>query len=241
MSNAYSIGAYPVGDAGNYQMYVQERKPSVVGNVIGASTLGFVAGTGVGATIDYVKNRKPVKNGAVSDNFAKRVFDKYVKNGISENGKKFFVQAKEVLAKLDSVKSPEEFKNLLKKYQDVAKELYKGVSLDTVFESLNKDNLSSKVKTLKNDITSTYNNQIQNVKDSIIACWDSGKKKLVKPENFTNTKLFEAIKSTKNSINWKKVLKEGGITAAVAGALVLAMNIAFSAGRPQPEQIQYPQ
>ncbi len=241
MSNAYNIGAYPVGDAGIYQPYVQPQKPNVIGSVLGASAVGFVAGTGVGATIDYLKNKKPVKNGTVSENFAKRAFDKYINNGLSEDGKNFFKQVKELWTKLDKVKTPDEFKSLLKNNELLAKKLYNGVSIDTVFDTLNKDNLSSKIKTLKNSLESTYNNQIQNIKDSIIKCWDSKAKKFVKPDDFKNIKLFNAIKSAKSSVNWKKVIKEGGITAAVAGCLVLGMNLLVSAGNPKPEQIQYPQ
>ena len=40
-----------------------------------------------------------------------------------------------------------------------------------------------------------------------------------------DSKIFEAVKSTKSSNAWKKALKYGGITAGVLGALTLVYNI----------------
>ena len=215
---------YPQGYPQYYnQGYAQSR--SLIGGVLTGAAVGFTGGAAVTAGVDYFKNRKPVNNnGEVSENFANRVMDRIIKKDYVAKGKEFFNQKMNVLKKIDSSKTPEKFKNLMKKNRAFCQTLFDGISLDTMCNTVTKENIKGKIDAIKQRIQASLSTEMQNIKDSINLCWDKENKKFVKPKE-VDDKLFKIIKNTKNDINWKKVCKYGGITAGVFGAATLALAI----------------
>ena len=248
MTNPYSVGVYPnqiesyqqvqspqsiqtqdysqysqypqMQDLSQYQQmyYPQVTRPKTP-SIMGSALVGLLGG----GTIGYLKYRRPVsKDGTVSDSFAKQAFNDYAKKGPN---KKYFKEANELLSKLDKVKSPAEFKKLISKHKEICNKNYLGISFDTVYDTVNKDNFNSKVSNLKNAIQSTLNHDVNNMKDTILACWDKENKKFVKPSSLRNNKIFDSIVKTKSNIQWKKAGKYGGITAGILGGLALVYRI----------------
>lgn len=189
--------------------------------VIGLATGGALAGGAVG----FFKNRFPVsKDGTVADSFAKAAFQKHVDKNLSSNGKEFFKQIDNIISKVDSIKTPEEFKKLLKDNKLVSESNINGLSLDTLLETVNSDNLKSKKDALKKSIEAINEYNIDNMKETIKACWDKEGKKFVKPSGIKDN-LFDVIKNTKRNDQWKKAGKYAGISAAVAGGLAVLYNM----------------
>ena len=226
MTNPYNAGQPYINNYQNnpYMNGNFNSRPSIFANAVGSAALGFTAGSGVSLVSDFVRNRKPVKNGEVSDSFAKQVLDKIVDKGYSFKNKEFFNQKTALLNKLKKIKSPEEFSKLMKKYKTYASTLFDGMSLDSVCKTVNKENLKGKVSAIKKRIEATLEPEIRNIKDTVKLCWDSENKKFVKPKN-VEEKIFKVIKNTKNNIQWKKMLKYGGITAGVFGAVTLVYSM----------------
>ena len=104
MANSYAMNAGNMySQGGGYQPVRKNSGPSVFGMM----TLGALGG----GTAGYFRNRYPVgKDGVVSDSFAREVFDKNLNKNTSSDVKKYFKQLKEVLKKIDKVKTPEEFR-----------------------------------------------------------------------------------------------------------------------------------
>ena len=232
MTNPYSMNysPYEQGQMNPYNQYQQQqvyynnRTSSPIGNAITGAAIGFAGGTAIAAGVDYFKSRKPVKNGEVKDSFVKKVFDNMIKKDYVSKGKKYIREKMELLENIDYAKTPEKFKSLMKKYKKCSSELFDGLSLNTVCDTVTKDNIKGKISAIKNKIQSGLKVEYQNVKDTINLCWDSEKKKFVKPDN-VDKKLFKIIKNTKNSTNWKKAFKTGGITAGVLGVLALGYSL----------------
>ena len=222
----------------NYPMYQQQERPSVIPTALGMATLGFAAGTGITAGVDYYKNRKALKNGEVSDSLARKILDKMIEKDYVAKGKEFLKQKGEVLKGLKKVATPEEFTKLMKKFKKYASSLCDGITLDTMCNTVNKDNIKEKVNALIKRIEASLESEIQNIKDTVKLCWDSEKKKFVKPKEVDN-KFFKIIKNTKNNVNWKNAFKYGGITAGVMG--IIALGLGAMAARAQSVQQQYPQ
>ena len=215
---------YPQGYS---QVYPQaySRRGSVLGNVITSAAVGFAGGAVVTAGVDYFKNRKPVSSsGEVSDSFAQKVMNKIIKKDYAAKGKEFFNQKIKVLRHIDASKTPEKFKKLMQKNKEFCSTLFDGISLDTMCNTVTKENIKGKIAAIKQRIQAGFSTEMQNIKDSVKLCWDSENKKFVKPSG-VDDKLFKIIKSTKNDINWKKVGKYGGITAGVFGAITLALSM----------------
>lgn len=189
--------------------------------VIGLATGGALAGGAVG----FFKNRFPVsKDGTVADSFAKAAFQKHVDKNLSSNGKEFFKQIDNIMSKVDKIKTPEEFKKLLKDNKLVSESNINGLSLDTLLETVNSDNLKGKKDALKKSIEAINEYNIDNMKETIKACWDKEGKKFVKPSGIKDN-LFDVIKNTKRNDQWKKAGKYAGISAAVAGGLAVLYNM----------------
>ncbi len=241
MTNPYSIPMNPYASAYQNNIYPQESylnyspEMSTNGNyttkLAGPSTFGMMTlGALGGGTVGFFKNRLPVgKDGSVSDTFAKEVFDKNLKKNRPENTQKFFKQLQEVLKKIDKVNSPEEFKTLLKANKDILEDQCKGISSDTFIDAINSTNLKESKKTLKDSLEGIMNFEMQKTKNAIKLGWNNESKKFVKTPEFKDNKLFDIIKNTKSTAQWKKALKYGGITAGILGAMTLGYKIIMSA------------
>ena len=245
MANPYSMQSpYQGADAQMYQqmaaqnpqeLYAQgypqmysngyQTRSSLLGSVLTGAAVGFTGGALVTAGVDYFKNRKPVSNGGeVSESFAKRVMDRIISKDYVAKGKEFFNQKMNVLRKIDASKTPEKFKKLMKKNRAFCQTLFDGISLDTMCNTVTKENIKGKISAIKQRVQASLATEMQNIKDSVSLCWDKENKKFVKPSG-VDDKLFKIIKNTKNSVNWKKAAKYGGITAGVFGAATLALAV----------------
>lgn len=222
MTNPYAMGGvYP-----NQGVYPQDYSPIYQKKSNGLPVLGIATVGGLGAgVVGYMKNRLPVsKDGVVSDSFARAAFDKHIDKNLSNDGKEFFKQVKNIMDKIDSIKTPEQLKKLLKENKAISESKLNGFSLDTLLETVNADNIKSKKETLKKSIQAIDDYNIENMKEAIKACWDSDSKKFVKPDSMKEN-LFNIIKKTNKTDAWKKALKYGGITAAITGGLAILYNI----------------
>lgn len=188
---------------------------------LGVTALGGITGAGIG----FFKNNSPVsKNGKVSDTFAQKAFDKHIKNNLSKDGKEFFTQVKNILSKIDSVKTVEDFKKLLNNNKKVCSTDINGFSADSILKTLTTENVKSKASALKSGLQHWLDYNVKNMKDSISACWDKESKKFVKPNNMDD-KIFKTIKNTGTNSKTVKILKHAGIGAAIAGGLAIVYNL----------------
>ena len=205
----------------NMQYPNQPEQKSAAPAVFGMATLGAIGGGAVG----YFRNRYPIgKDDKVSDSFAKQVYENIAKLDAEDN--KVYKQCNAILKKIDKVKDGAELKKLLEKNKEASEVLFKNLhsSKDAILNMVSKDNIKSTKETIKQSIKSANEMFIQCSKNIIQKCWDKENKTFVKPEKM-DSKIFEAVKSTKSSNAWKKALKYGGITAGVLGALTLVYNI----------------
>ena len=208
------------------QIYDYAEQPSLIGNAFKAAAVGFGVGSLVTTGVDYFKTRKPVKNGETTETFAKKVLDRIINKDYVTKGKDFFKQKINVLKNIDCANTPEKFTKLMKKNKQFCSTLCDGISLDTMCKTVTQDNIKGKISALKRRVEASFDNELRNIKDTVKLCWDSENKKFIKPAS-VDDKLFKIIKNTKNSINWSKVLKFGGITAGVFGILSLGLNLYY--------------
>ena len=238
MTNPYNVQLpYQNADAQVYQQQVNPQanqifypqnygyvnQPSLLGGAAKAAAVGFTGGALVMTGVDYFKTRKPVKNGETTETFAKKVLDRIIEKDYVARGKKFFKQKIDILKNIDCAKTPEAFKKLMKKNKEFCSTLCDGISIDTMCSTVTKDNIKGKISALKKRVEASFDNEIQNIKDTVKLCWDSENKKFVKPDG-VDKKLFKIIENTKNDINWSKVFKVGGIAAGVTGLLALGLG-----------------
>lgn len=217
MTNYFSANTYP---SQVYPQPAQKKGPSTFGMI----TLGAIGG----GTVGYFKNRMPVdKNGKVSDSFAKQVYENISKVNSKDN--ELYKQSKKILKKLDNIKDVEGLKKLLKDNKECARIMCEGMNttIDNILSTISSGNLKATKEALKGKIQATNNIMYQLTKNSVEKSWDSEAKKFIKPDKM-DSKIFDIIKKTKNSGQWKKALKYGGITAGVMGALTIGYKILTS-------------
>lgn len=226
MVNAYNTGyPQPQQQAGFYNQSPEmpQQKPSSNVPVVGLT----LTGGAIGGTVGYLKGRHDIKNGNVSDTFAKEAFNKHVKKNLSSGEKKYFKQVEEMLKKINKVSNPEKFKKLLKDNKLVTERLFGGISMDTIINTVNKENLSNKKNAIKKSLEAQIDYNVSNMKDTIKACWNKDKKAF-EQTNGVSKEIFDIIKKTKSNGQWKKALKYGGITAGVFGALGIGYKLMTS-------------
>ena len=227
MASPYNMGyaqnAYPQA-----QGYPQPQGNQNLPSVFGAAGIGMVGGSAAG----YYLNRFPIKDGIVSDTFASEALNTFIDKGYATEDKSFYKQMRRVLKKIDKITKPEKFRKLVNKNPDVAKRIYNTVSTDTVLETVTKDNIREKAKTLKNALEAERQVGVVNMKHAALEYWDETQKKFIKPTKTKDIKTFKALKATKNKIQWKKALKYGGICAGILGGLTVGYRMLLA--RPTP-------
>ncbi len=220
MTNPYAMNGYS-------QAYPQTyRQPVSNGpSVLSMAAFGAVGGGAAG----YLKNRFPVgKDGAVSDTFAKEVFENNLKKNSSADANKYFSELQNVLKKIDKISTPEGFKKLITDNKNLIEDQCRGISAESFADAVNSTNLKDSKKALKETLQAIMNFERAKTKNAIKLAWNSEAKKFVQTPEFRDNKLFEVIKGTKNSMQWKKALKYGGISAGVMGALTIAYKMLTS-------------
>ncbi len=148
-----------------------------------------------------------------------------MKKNTSSEVQNYFKQLKTVLKKIDKVKSPEDFKKLIKENKDIIDDQCKGISTGTLLDGVNSTNLQSSKTSLKESLEAIMNFELVKTKNAIRLGWNSESKKFIKTPEFKDGKLFNIIKSTKSSNQWKKALKYGGVTAGIMGALTVGYKM----------------
>lgn len=225
MVNAYNMGySQPQQQAGYYNQNLEFPQKKTTGFPIMWLTL---AGGSVGGTVGYLKGRHDVRNGIVSDTFAKEAFNRHVKKNLSSDEKKYFKQVEEMLKKIDNISSLEKFKQLLKDNKLVTERLFGGISMDTIINTVNKDNLANKKRAIKKSLEAQIDYNVSNMKDTIRICWNKDKK-VFEQANGVSKEIFNIINKTKSNGQWKKALKYGGITAGVFGAIGIGYKLMTS-------------
>lgn len=220
MTNPYAMNGYSQSYPQTYQQPVSNG-PSV----LGMATLGAIGGGSVG----YFKNRFPVgKDGSVSDTFAKEVFENNLKKNGSAEVKKYFEELQNVLKKIDKISTPEGFKKLIADNKSLIEEQCRGISAESFTDAVNSTNLKDSKKALKDTLQSIMNFETTKVKNAVKLAWNKENKKFEKTAEFKDGKLFDAIKGTKNKIQWKKAFKYGGITAGVMAVLTIGYKMLTS-------------
>ncbi len=220
MTYSYSYSApltYGPQQNGVYYDGMTYQKPSAAPFAIG----GAVIGSGVGAFIGSKKKSDISKNGEVTDTFAKSVYEKYV-DKVADAGKESYNGGKDILKKIDNVKTPEELKTLFDANKEAAVDMCTELKQtpDEFLNNVSKDNLKANKKTIKEKLTAGNNTRYQNMKNQIQACWDKDKKKFVKNENVNEELLKILKKSTSGAKNILKGAAIGGAIAGVAGFIL---------------------
>ena len=134
------------------------------------------------------------------------------------------------MKKIDGVKNQGELKTLLgnnsKAAELVCAELHEGS--ESFLENITHKNLRANKKTVKEKLVAGNKIRYQNMKNLIESCWDSERKKLVKPEGMEKD-MFKAIKKAANAGRGKIIAKYAAITAAIGGAIGFIANKFLSA------------
>lgn len=215
MTYAYPSGPLTYGpqQGGVYYEGTSYQKPSVAPTVIGTAVIGGA----IGAFAGNKKNPFITKSGEVVDSFAKSAYEKYV-NKVPSAGKEAYEGGLNILKKIDSVKSPEELKNLFDTNKEAAKDVCAELK-QTPEEFLKKvtdKNLGNNKKVIKEKINAGNNTRYQDMKNQIQICWDSEKKKFVKNDAVKDD-AYKAIKKATKGIKGKIIAKYAVIGAGIAG------------------------
>ena len=88
----------------------------------------------------------------VADSFAREVFDKNLNKNCSSDVKKYFKQLKEVLNKIDKVKTPEEYRKLINANKYIIEEQCKAISSETLLDAVNTTNIKTSKEALKKSL-----------------------------------------------------------------------------------------
>lgn len=198
------------------------QKPSSAPATIG----GLVVGGGVGAYLGNKKNPY-MKNGEVSDTFAKSAYEKYV-NKASDAGKEAYNGGLEILKKIDNIKNPEELKTLMNVNKDAAIDICTELKQtpEEFLNNISQENLQANKKIIKEKINAGNNTRYQDMKNQIQACWDKDKKKFVKNDNVKED-VYKAIKKSTSGIKNKIIMKYAAIGGAIAGAVGFVLSKLF--------------
>ena len=151
MTYSYPSGPLTYGPQTNGVYYegATYQKPSALPIALGTAAVGAIGGGILGNR----KNPYITKNGEVVDSFAKTAYEKCV-NKVAGAGKEAYEGGLNILKKIDSVKSPEELKNLFEANKEAAKDICTELK-QTPEEFLNRvtqDNLSANKKAIKEDL-----------------------------------------------------------------------------------------
>ena len=225
MVNSNTMG---IPAAQNQYLYTVPQKKSGNGTVFGAITVGALGG----GTVGYLMDRNNInRDGKASDIFTKRVSEKFLKT--DNKSKELYKQINYVLKKIDGVKDSAGLKKLLDKNVDATKIICQGLysSVDDIVKMVSSDNIKSTKEKIKNSLKATNELMYQYSKNIIEKCWDKDTKEFIKPDS-VDKKLFDIVKNTKTTGQWKRCLKYGGITAGVLGALSIAYKMMYTRKTP---------
>ena len=193
--------------------YVNEQKTS---SAAFPTLAGAVVGGTVGGVVGY-KGHPYMSNNLPKDSFTKKAYAKYVEK-VAGSEKTIHTQGKEILKKIEKVKTVDELKSLLQNQQDAAKEAL-GHSYDDIINNLSETNLGQNKKTIKTAIKTQQENKIQKMKNWIQTCWDAKNKKFEKTTGMADD-VFSSIKKSAEKFkftNMGKGILIGATTTGLVG------------------------
>ena len=196
------------------EQYPVVKVSSVNAGLTGAG-LGFIGGGIAGA---FKKNPYMV-NGIPTDEFARMVYEKYLKKA-PDVEKKAYYQANEVINKLDKIKTTDELKTLMNNNPEASKEVSTALNKTTeeYLSSVADTNLAANKEVIKKKLDAGNQTRFQNMKNEISRAWDGEKKAFVKPDNMDKS-VFKAIKKTTGSAKASFIAKYALISAAITGGV----------------------
>lgn len=200
------------------------QKPSAIPIALTGAAVGAIAGAGYGKYKSSGTNSFISKNGDVVDSFAKNTYEKFINT--SKTGKEAYNGGLNILNKIDSVKKPEELKQLFEANKEAAEDICKELKQkpEDFIKNITNDNLADNKKVIKEKIKAGNNTRYQDMKNQIQACWNKDKKKFIKSENVSDD-VFKIIKKSSNGTNWKILGKFAAIGSVITGV------VAFIAGK----------
>lgn len=218
MSNQYSMPlSYGNQPPLSYDERIQspvviKERPSSAPAAMFGGIVGLAAGSVIGA-----KQHPYMKNGIPTDTFAKKAYDKYMKHAPAAE-QESYGQYKEVLKKLDKVKTVDELKTLINNNPKAADEISTALekTTDEYLSTITESNLSSNKETIKRKLEAGNATRFQNMKNQITTCWDAATKKFVKPASMDDP-TFKAIKKSANMIKSKFIAVWALSSAAALG------------------------
>lgn len=218
MTYSYQSGPLTYGPQQGPVFYdtVSYKKPSALPVALGTAVIGG----GVGAIMAGRKKPYINKNGEAIDSFAEKAYERYMKKEATDEAKKIHAGNKNIMKGIDSVKTPEELKTLLSNNKEAAEKIYGSTnqSVNDILKNITQDNLSENKKTIKNNIKTSNETNIRDMKNKIQACWDKEKKKFAKADS-VDDKFFKSIKKSTSGFRNKIIGKYAAIGAAIAGAV----------------------
>lgn len=111
---------------------------------------------------------------------------------------------KEVLNKIDKVKTPEEYRKLINANKYIIEEQCKAISSETLLDAVNTTNIKTSKEALKKSLEGIMDFELLKTKNAVKLGWNSESKKFIKSSEFKDAKLFDIIKNTKSNMQWKK-------------------------------------
>lgn len=196
---------------------------------IPAATGGVLLGAAGGTILGFRKNPNISKSGEISDTFAKKAYERYVKK-VPDAGKEAYNQGLEILKKLDKIKTPDELRALVSANPEAAELMCAELNNnpEEFINNITQKNLNANKKAIKEKLNAGNRTRYQNMKNLIQSCWNKDKKKLEKPEGMEKD-LFKAIKKASKSGKGKIIAKYAAITAAIGGTIGFIAHKLFSA------------
>lgn len=187
-------------------MYSQKKSiaPSV------ALGTGAIGGT-IATVVASKKHPYISKKGEATDTFTKNVYKKYAKTA-SEELKNTYNQSKNLLNKINSVKSVEDLKTLINNNKNAMTNFNSG-KVDDFLNNITDENLKENKEVIKKHLETSRNTSLRDLKNKINTCWDKDKKAFV--NDIKNEKMVEAIKYSAKKYKLKSVAKCGIITTLI--------------------------
>ena len=178
-----------------------------------------IAGAGVGTYFGFKKDSFIGKDGTISDDIVKNIYEKHV-NKSTDGTKEIYNGGKNIINKIDGIKKSDDLKKLFNTNKEAATNICSDLkqTSEEFLSSVTDNNLEANKKVIKEKIKASNNLRYQDMRNKIQACWDSEKKKLVKADSVSDD-VYKTIKNTTGGIKAGTVAKYALVSAAIAGTI----------------------
>ena len=205
-------------------MEYKAQKPSSIPTAI----VGTLVGAGAGAYLGNKTNPYLSKDGSVPDSFAKKAYETFVDKN-DDSAKKIYNQSKEILKKIDGIKSPEDLKALFNNNAEAVDKMCEELkhTKDEFINGVTQDNLSANKKTIKERLNAINDNQIQSMKNWIQASWDKTENKFKKVDT-VKQEVFDSIQDATKGMKTKAIIKYTAIAGLIGGTVSYVAHKLFA-------------